>query len=174
VDAVRVDDTVARIGGDEFVVILARLSKPQDGLDAGMLEVEITESDAMQNPEEVGQAVRRMRDLGIRVAVDDFGTGYASLGYLKRFPLDALKLDRSFVTGLPSSADDVSIARDVIGMAHSLGLKVIAAGVETQAQKDFLARHGCDEMQGYLLSRPVPTAECEKLLRPGALVWSPH
>lgn len=144
------------------------------GLDAGMLEVEITESDAMQNPEEVGQALQRMRHLGIRVAVDDFGTGYASLGYLKRFPLDALKLDRSFVTGLPSSADDVSIARAVIGMAHSLGLKVIAEGVETQAQKDFLARHGCDEMQGYLLSRPVPTAECEKLLRPGALVWSPQ
>jgi EAL domain-containing protein (putative c-di-GMP-specific phosphodiesterase class I) len=91
----------------------------------------------------------------VRVAIDDFGTGYSSLSYLKRFTPDTLKLDRSFVTGLPQEADDVSIARAVISMAHSLGLRVVAEGVETPSQREFLAAHGCDEMQGYLFSKPL-------------------
>jgi len=130
------------------------------GVDPDLLDIEITESDAMQDPELVVGILQRLRQRGIRVAIDDFGTGYSSLGYLKRFPLDALKIDRSFVTGLPDDAEDVSIAQAVIGMAHSLGLKVVAEGVETEEQRRFLAAHGCDQMQGYLLSRPVPAADC--------------
>jgi diguanylate cyclase (GGDEF)-like protein/PAS domain S-box-containing protein len=142
------------------------------GIDAGLLEVEITESDAMRNPDEVVVVLRGLRQAGMRIAIDDFGTGYSSLAYLKRFPLDALKLDSSFVTGLPGDGDDVSIALAVIGMAHSLGLKVIAEGVETEAQRAFLAENGCDQIQGYLLARPLPAEECAPLLQinnaPGA------
>jgi len=134
------------------------------GVEASLLEVEITESDAMQNPEQVSASLRRLKQRGVRVSIDDFGTGYSSLGYLKRFPLDTLKLDRSFVTGLPGDADDVSIALAVIGMAHSLGLRVVAEGVEKQEQRAFLAAHGCDEMQGYLFSRPLPAEQCAALL----------
>ncbi len=129
-------------------------------VDAGMLELEITESDAMREPERVIAVLKRLRELGVAVSIDDFGTGYSSLGYLKRFPVQALKLDRSFVTGLPDHPDDVSIAKAVISMAHSLGLKVVAEGVETQAQRDFLADNCCDQMQGYLLSRPLPADQC--------------
>jgi diguanylate cyclase (GGDEF)-like protein/PAS domain S-box-containing protein len=134
------------------------------GVEARLLEIEITESDAMQDPERAVKVLRQLRELGVRVAIDDFGTGYSSLGYLKRFPIDFLKLDRSFVTGLPGDADDVSIARAVIGMAHSLGLAVIAEGVETEVQRAFLAANGCDQMQGYLLAKPLPARECVSYL----------
>ncbi len=134
------------------------------GIPGSLLEIEITESDAMASPEQVSAVLSGLKQRGVTVAIDDFGTGYSSLGYLKRFPLDTLKLDRSFVTGLPDDGDDVSIALAVIGMAHSLGLKVVAEGVEKAEQRDFLSAHGCDEMQGYLFSRPVPAGECAKFL----------
>jgi diguanylate cyclase (GGDEF)-like protein/PAS domain S-box-containing protein len=127
-------------------------------LEPHLLEVEITESDAMQNPEKTAAILHRLKARGIRIAIDDFGTGYSSLGYLKKFPADTLKLDRSFVMGLPGDAGDVAIARAVLGMAHSLGLKVVAEGVETEVQKNFLSDHGCDEIQGYLLARPLAPA----------------
>ncbi|HVP08392.1 MAG TPA: EAL domain-containing protein [Burkholderiales bacterium] len=135
------------------------------GIDPALLALEITESDVMQRPEEVVAMLTKLKMRGLVVAVDDFGTGYSSLAYLKRLPVDALKLDRSFVTGLPEDADDVSIARAVIGMAHSLGLKVIAEGVETAAQRDFLARWDCDQLQGYLLSRALSADDCAAFLR---------
>jgi diguanylate cyclase (GGDEF)-like protein/PAS domain S-box-containing protein len=135
------------------------------GLDPALLELEITESAAMDNPEEAVRTLLELRRLGVRLAIDDFGTGYSSLAYLKRFPVDALKLDRSFVAGLPESADDASIARAVIAMAHSLKLKVIAEGVENEGQRGFLSVNGCDQIQGFLISRPVPAAECDPLLR---------
>jgi EAL domain-containing protein (putative c-di-GMP-specific phosphodiesterase class I) len=139
------------------------------GLPGSLLQMEITESDAMAAPEQVSAVLAGLRQHGVGVAVDDFGTGYSSLGYLKRFPLDTLKLDRSFVTGLPGDGDDVSIALAVIGMAHSLGLKVVAEGVEKAEQRDFLSAHGCDEMQGYLFSRPVAAEDCARFLqRPSA------
>jgi EAL domain-containing protein (putative c-di-GMP-specific phosphodiesterase class I) len=129
-----------------------------------LLDLEITESDVMRNPDGAVAILDRLRGAGVRIAIDDFGTGYSSLSYLKRLPVDSLKIDRSFISGLPADADDAAIARAVVTMAHSLGLRVVAEGVETDAQRAFLASHGCDEMQGYLLSRPQPADECAQRL----------
>jgi len=123
------------------------------------LELELTESILMQD---VGGAMRMLdalKQLGPSIAIDDFGTGYSSLNYLKQFPIDVLKIDRSFVDGLPEGEQDGQIARAIIAMAHSLSLSVIAEGVETQAQLNFLREHGCDEVQGFYLGRPVPAAK---------------
>ncbi|MDP2244391.1 EAL domain-containing protein [Pseudomonas sp.] len=127
-----------------------------NGVAPACLELELTESILMQD---VGSALRTLNDLkslGLCIAIDDFGTGYSSLNYLKQFPIDVLKIDRSFVDGLPQGEQDAQIARAIIAMAHSLNLSVIAEGVETQAQLDFLRTHDCDEVQGYLLGRPMP------------------
>ena len=152
-------------------VIAAALAEHR--VEAGMLEVEITESDAMRDPDRAIAVLQRLRRLGVGVSIDDFGTGYSSLGYLKRFPVQSLKLDRSFVMGLPDDADDVSIAKAVISMAHSLGLKVVAEGVETETQRGFLALNRCDQMQGYLLSRPLPGDHCMAYLAPAAAAAAP-
>jgi diguanylate cyclase (GGDEF)-like protein/PAS domain S-box-containing protein len=130
-----------------------------------LLDIEITESTAMRNAEATSATLRDLKALGVRIAIDDFGTGYSSLSYLKRFPIDSLKIDRSFVTGLPGDQDDASIAQAVITMAHALRLKVVAEGVETEAQQVFLAAHDCDEMQGFYFSRPLPVEQCTELLR---------
>ena len=119
------------------------------------LELEITESMVMDNPERAIQTLRQLKSMGIALAIDDFGTGYSSLGYLKRFPIDNIKIDRSFIKDIPRNADDATITRTIIDMTHNLRLRVVAEGVETAAQLDFLRRHGCDEMQGYYFSRPL-------------------
>src|ERR1043166_274237 len=134
-------------------------------VDPRFLELEITESAAMKNAAEATKTLRALKAIGVHIAIDDFGTGYSSLGYLKRFPIDSLKLDRSFVTDLPDNEEDASIAQAVITMAHALKLKVIAEGVENEAQLAFLAAHGCNDMQGYFLSRPLPAEQCTQLLR---------
>jgi diguanylate cyclase (GGDEF)-like protein len=136
------------------------------GLEAALLIVEITESDAMADPDRALKVLDDLRALGVAVSVDDFGTGYSSLGYLKRFQPSELKIDRSFVAGLPEDADNVSITRAVISMAHSLGMHVVAEGVETAAQRGFLRHHGCEQMQGYLFSKPLPADDCLKFLSP--------
>ena len=150
--------------GDIVAVVEAALA--ERGVDPRLLDLEITESDVMRNPEEAAAILGKLRDRGVRIGIDDFGTGYSSLSYLKRLPVECLKIDRSFVGGLPADADDASIARAVITMAHSLGLRVVAEGVENEAQRRFLATHECDEMQGYLLSRPQPALEAARFLRP--------
>ncbi|WP_341679298.1 EAL domain-containing protein [Niveibacterium sp. SC-1] len=135
------------------------------GLDACHLELELTESMMMEQPERVVQALRELKDLGVTVAIDDFGTGYSSLSYLKRFPIDFLKIDRSFIKDIPDDSEDMAITSAIIAMARSLGLQLIAEGVETMAQRDFLHRQGCDTGQGYLFSKPVVPQEIERMLR---------
>jgi len=118
----------------------------------------------MSDPQRANHTLQGLHALGVRIAIDDFGTGYSSLAYLKRFPAQTVKIDRSFVKGLPLDRDDAAITQAVIAMAHSLGLEVVAEGVETQAQLDFLRRLGCDEVQGYLPGRPVPAAKLQARL----------
>ena len=132
--------------------------------DPHMLELEITESTVMQNTEYVIDTFKRIKQLGLKLAIDDFGTGYSSLSNLKRLPLDKIKIDQSFVRDLPDDLDDAAIANAIYAMAGSLGFSVIAEGVETQAQADFLNAMGCKEAQGYLYSKPVTAKEFSKLL----------
>lgn len=132
--------------------------------DPSLLELEITESTIMRNTEYVIGVFDRIRELGLRVAIDDFGTGYSSLSHLKRLPLDKLKIDQSFVHDLPHDSDDAAIARVIQALGHSLGLTVIAEGVETPAQAEFLLAIGCQEGQGYLFSRPLPAPAFTELL----------
>jgi diguanylate cyclase (GGDEF)-like protein/PAS domain S-box-containing protein len=130
----------------------------------GLLEVEITESALMDGSDQTMNALARLRQNRVRVAIDDFGTGYSSLAYLKRLPVDVLKLDRSFVTGLPHDREDACIARAVIALGQTLGLRVVAEGVENEAQRAFLAHSGCDEIQGFLIGRPLPAEQCAQLM----------
>jgi len=134
------------------------------GLPADLLVLEITESVLMERSHEPVAMLQRLRTLGVRVAIDDFGTGYSSLAYLKRFPIDYLKIDRSFVQDLPDDPDAVAIATGIVALAHSLRLKVIAEGVETIAQRDLLTGIGCDFQQGYLFARPLPADVAGSLL----------
>jgi diguanylate cyclase (GGDEF)-like protein/PAS domain S-box-containing protein len=139
--------------------VIARHGIPSDSL-----ELEITESMLMHNADSVVAMMREFGEAGILMALDDFGTGYSSLSYLKRFPIDNLKIDQSFVRGIPADQDDCAIARAIISMAKNLRLSVIAEGVETAAQLEFLREAGCDEIQGYYFSRPIPADEFAALL----------
>jgi EAL domain-containing protein (putative c-di-GMP-specific phosphodiesterase class I) len=118
----------------------------------------------MQSVDTTLQTLDQLKEMGVRLAIDDFGTGYSSLSYLKRFPLDTLKIDRSFVKDLPRDAEDAAITKAIIAMAHSLRLAVVAEGVETTEQLAFLQQHGCDVVQGYLFSRPVSADDFGALL----------
>jgi len=128
----------------------------ETGLEPGLLELELTEGVLMAHTEKTVKTLQALKEMGVRLAIDDFGTGFSSLSYLKRFPLDVLKIDRTFINDITSDPDDAAITLATIEMAHTLKLQVIAEGVETQAQLDFLNDHGCDTYQGYLFSRPVP------------------
>jgi len=137
----------------------------ETGMAASCLELEVTESVVMHNPAEAALILERLHAQGIHISVDDFGTGYSSLSYLKQFRLDTLKIDRSFVRHISSDADDAAIVRSVIALAHSLRLRVIAEGVETDEQLAYLRHLGCDQYQGYLSSKPLPAAEFEAMMR---------
>jgi EAL domain-containing protein (putative c-di-GMP-specific phosphodiesterase class I) len=136
----------------------------ETGVDPSSVEVEITESSAMQNVDHAVFTLRELKALGISLAMDDFGTGYSSLNYLKRFPIDLLKLDQTFVRDVTTDERDAAIVGAVIAMAHRLGLKVIAEGVETEEQLEYLRGEQCDYIQGFLYSVPLPAAEFEQFL----------
>ena len=139
----------------------------ETGLDPACLEIELTESLVMTDVERAIGVLRNLKSLGVKLSIDDFGTGYSSLSYLKRFPIDVLKIDQSFVRDIALDAEDAAIAAAIISLAHSLRLHVIAEGVETEAQLTFLRRHGCDQMQGYYFSRPIPAADLQRMLAAG-------
>ncbi|KIQ32916.1 putative bifunctional diguanylate cyclase/phosphodiesterase [Pseudomonas viridiflava] len=137
------------------LVSLVRQVLEETGLAPQWLELELTESQLLDSVEHIILTFQQLRDLGVKLAIDDFGTGYSSLSYLRRFPVDYVKIDRAFISGLGDGTEDAAIIQAIISMAHSLGLKVVAEGVENQSQLEFLRSHGCDEVQGYLISRPI-------------------
>ena len=141
----------------------------ETGIPPACLELELTESILMSDVSEAMHILSGLKRLGLAIAVDDFGTGYSSLNYLKQFPIDVLKIDRSFVDGLPHGEQDAQIARAIIAMAHSLNLMVIAEGVESHEQLEFLREHGCDEVQGFLFGRPVPADQFAALFASNAI-----
>ncbi len=136
----------------------------QSNVDLGLVELEITEGTVMHDPDRAIIIMRQLKDMGIRIAIDDFGTGYSALAYLKRFPIDSLKIDRAFIMDIPQQSSDMAIVTALIAMAHSLKMKVIAEGVETKAQYDFLRERLCDEAQGYYFNKPMPENEAAALL----------
>jgi diguanylate cyclase (GGDEF)-like protein len=150
----------------EFEIEAARALRA-NSVDPALLEFELTESALMSHAENSVAILRRLKLLGIRISIDDFGTGFSSLAYLKRFPIDIIKIDRAFIHDVTSDADDAAIALAIISMAHSLKLTVIAEGVETREQLEFLRSQHCNEAQGYYLSRPLPATEVSKLLCSG-------
>jgi EAL domain-containing protein (putative c-di-GMP-specific phosphodiesterase class I) len=135
-----------------------------NGLRPEWLEIELTESTIIENAAAAVRMLNSMKDLGVTVSVDDFGTGYSSLSYLRRFPVDRLKIDRSFIMQMEKDPRDQAVVRAIIDLAHALGLKVTAEGVETRAQHHLLRRLGCNTVQGYLMSPPLPASEFEPLL----------
>ena len=147
------------------LVSLVRQVLDETGLPARLLELELTESLLLENVEAVISTFQQLRSLGILLAIDDFGTGYSSLSYLKRFPVHYVKINQTFIRDIATNSEDAAITRAIIAMAHGLELKVVAEGVETQAQMDFLKAQQCDELQGYLISRPVPAQVFTQLLR---------
>jgi EAL domain-containing protein (putative c-di-GMP-specific phosphodiesterase class I) len=138
----------------------------ETGLAPHYLELELTESVLMQNTEVTVSSLSKLNAMGIRISVDDFGTGYSSLSYLKRFPIDMLKIDQSFVRDITVDADDAAITTAIIAMAHSLGIQVIAEGVETEAQLQFLRMRGSEIVQGYYFGRPVTAGQFARNLQP--------
>jgi EAL domain-containing protein (putative c-di-GMP-specific phosphodiesterase class I) len=137
----------------------------ESGLKPQFLELELTESMVMRNPERALAILEAVKRMGVRLAIDDFGVGYSSLTHLKRFPIDTLKVDRSFIRDIPQDPEDKAIAEAIIAMGKSLNLTVVAEGVETLEQHSFLREHECDEMQGYYFSKPIPSELFAQLLR---------
>jgi EAL domain-containing protein (putative c-di-GMP-specific phosphodiesterase class I) len=156
--------TVKQLKKDDFIDTLQNLIK-ETNCKPQWLELEVTEGQIMTNPEEAIKTLQQISDIGIELAVDDFGTGYSSLAYLKRLPIDKLKIDQEFIRNLPEDEEDSAIAKAVIALANSLNLKVIAEGVETKEQKNFVVENGCENIQGYFYSKPVLAKKMEKIMR---------
>jgi EAL domain-containing protein (putative c-di-GMP-specific phosphodiesterase class I) len=147
------------------ITALVALVLSETGFPAGHLELEITETGLMENKDNATEILNTLHGQGIRLAIDDFGTGYSSLAHIKHFPLDVLKIDKSFIDEIPHNKDDMEIAATIVAMGHILGFKVLAEGVETQEQLAFLQKTGCNIYQGYLKSPPLPADGFIDLLR---------
>ncbi|CAH1218532.1 hypothetical protein PAECIP111893_04439 [Paenibacillus plantiphilus] len=165
---ISVNISVVQFGRDEFVSLIRRILE-ETAMPPDMLELELTESMVMKSDEEVILKLRQLKELGVFLSIDDFGTGYSSFTYLKHFPIDALKIDRSFIQDVPHGVRDTAITKTIIALGRRLGLKVVAEGVETKEQLAFLSSRKCDEVQGYLISKPLAVEEIEPLLRNGNL-----
>ena len=180
----------AKIWGDEFPIRVAvnvsaaqfrqrylaraiRNALEEHSVDPTRLEVEITESTAMQNPTITGEILQDLKKLGVSIVIDDFGIGHSSLNYLKRFPIDGLKIDRTFVEDMVTDTSDAGIVSAIIAMAHALKLRVTAEGVETEDQLRFLQARGCSFIQGYLLGKPMSADALTKMLRSGSATTAP-
>jgi EAL domain-containing protein (putative c-di-GMP-specific phosphodiesterase class I) len=150
---------------DEFLIEDVKKALDDSGMAPHLLELEITESMVMHNPARMIAVLVKIKDLGVRLAIDDFGTGYSSLAQIKHFPIDTLKVDRSFIRNIPLDAEDKAITEAIIAMGKTLSLTVVAEGVETVEQMDFLKDHSCDEMQGYYFSKPIVPEQFAELLR---------
>jgi EAL domain-containing protein (putative c-di-GMP-specific phosphodiesterase class I) len=150
---------------DPELVAAVRDVLADTGLKPDLLELEVTESSVMHNVERALEVLCALKDMGVQLAIDDFGTGYSSLAQLKRFPIDTLKVDRSFIRELPADVEDKAIAEAIIAMGRTLNLTVVAEGVETREQQDFLRERACDQMQGFFFSKPVAAADFAELLR---------
>lgn len=137
----------------------------QAGIAAKNIELELTETFLMENPQKIITILRELKALGFNISIDDFGTAYSSLAYLKRFPVDKLKIDRSFISDIPDDPDDIAITRAIIAMARNLNLWTVAEGVETESQLSFLQAQGCQEVQGYYFSRPLDVDAATALLQ---------
>lgn len=156
----------------EHLLMIMEKILAETNLAPGSFEVELTESALMVNVENNIQVLHSLKNMGIQISIDDFGTGYSSLSYLKRFPIDIIKIDQSFVRDIATNSDDAAIVTAIIAMAKSLGFKVIAEGVETEAQLKFLCEHGCNEIQGYYFSRPLPVVEATNYIQNAKIDWS--
>lgn len=165
--AVNVSAHQFRAGDLDQVLALALA---EHGVAPHCLQVELTESVLMEDVEEAAAMLRRIKATGVSLALDDFGTGYSSLAYLGRFPFDVLKIDRSFVLGVVTDPDSATIVKTIIDLAHRMRLKVVAEGVETEAQRGFLSKNGCDQMQGFLFSKPLPEAALTELILGGKML----
>jgi len=137
----------------------------ESGVAPSLIELEITESVVMEHAETTIATLDRLKALGVQLAIDDFGTGYSSLSYLKRFPVDALKIDRSFVSGLRRESDDAAIVHAVVSLGHALHLSVVAEGVETAEEEAQMQALGCDLGQGYYFARPLPREQADAFIR---------
>jgi len=155
----------ARQFADEDLVKDIAAALESTGLQPGLLELELTESMVIQNTERAGRVLAEIKKMGVRLAIDDFGVGYSSLTHLKRFPIDTLKVDRSFIRDLPQNTEDKALTEAIIAMGKSLNLTIVAEGVETKEQQTFLRDRDCDEMQGFFFSKPIPSGEFAALLR---------
>jgi EAL domain-containing protein (putative c-di-GMP-specific phosphodiesterase class I) len=152
-----------QLESDTFVDTVESIFR-ETGAPVEAMEFELTESMVLRHPERSVVTLNRLRELGVRLALDDFGTGYSSLSYLKRLPVDTLKIDRSFVEGVPENADDSQIVRMIVALAKSVHMEIVAEGIETVAQRDFLTQMGCEYLQGYLIAKPLPAHEFQALL----------
>jgi EAL domain-containing protein (putative c-di-GMP-specific phosphodiesterase class I) len=151
--------------GDAGVTAMVADALGRHGIQAGHIEIELTETFLIDNAAATVGVLDKLKALGVSLAIDDFGTGYSSLNYLHQFPIDKLKIDQSFVRNILDTPADQAIARAIIDLGHTLGLRVVAEGVEREQERELLRQAGCDELQGYLFGKPMPPGQFEHLLR---------